>query len=148
MTQYCGIVLREAVMSRFQHLFSASVLLLAGLPAHADSRSERVVVLVLCTTEQTPERVEAVLTNPVEKLLIGLPGVKTMNSVTGHGGARFEVHFEGGASEDDAISVAQALDGSETGRGGAILSRSIQLGQPLPEEQTFGHAVCSEAKRR
>ena len=134
-------------MSRFQHLITASALLLAGMPVHADSVPERVVIVELCIAEQSPERVEAVLTNPVEKFLIGLPGVKTMNSITGHGGARFEVHFEGRASEHDAASIAQALERNEAGRAGAVLSRSVQLGQPLTEMQAFSHFVC-KARRR
>ncbi|KFI08719.1 hypothetical protein JN27_02375 [Massilia sp. BSC265] len=131
-----------------QHCISASALLFAGMPAQADKLPERVVIVELCIAQQSPERVEAVLTNPVEKLLIGLPGVKTLNSITGHGGARFEVHFEDDAGEDDAGSVVQALDGSEPGRGAVVLSRSVQLGQPLTAGQAFGHAVCAEAKRR
>lgn len=135
-------------MARLPCFFAASALLCAALPAHAGSLPERVLVLELCIAEQTPERVEAVLTNPVEKLLIGLPRVKTMNSITGHGGARFEIHFEGGAGEDDAAGLSRALDRSEAGRGAAILSRSLQFGQPLAEARAFGHLVCGEAKRR
>lgn len=135
-------------MARLHYFLTASVLLCAAMPALADSAPERVVVLELCMAEQAPERVEAVLTNPVEKFLIGLPGVKTMNSITGHGGARFELHFEGGAGEDDAANVAQALERSEAGRGAVLLSRSVQLGRPLPDGQAFGHAVCGGAKRR
>lgn len=135
-------------MARLPCFFAASALLFAALPAHAGSLPERVLVLALCIAEQAPERVEVVLTNPVEKLLIGLPQVKTMNSITGHGGARFEIHFEGGAGEDDAAGVSRALERSEAGRGAAILSRSLQLGEPLPEAQFFSHRVCGETKRR
>lgn len=141
-------------MARLQHFFSAHclaahALLLAAVPsAHAERAPERVVIVELCTAQAGPERVEAMLTNPVEKLLIALPGVATMNSVTGHGGARFEIALKGGASEDDAASVAQALDRSDAGQRATILSRSVQLGQALPHEQAFGHAVCTEAKRR
>lgn len=134
-------------MSRCQHLIAASALLLAGVPDHADAQPEQVVVLELCVAEQAPERIEAALTNPIEKLLMGLPGVQTMNSITGHGGTRFEVHFEGGASKDNVASVAQALDRGTTG-GVAILSRSVQLGLPLPDGQAFGYAFCGAAKRR
>lgn len=135
-------------MARFQYVLAATALLFAAMPARADDVAEQVVILELCIAERSPERVEAVLTNPVEKFLIGLPGVKSMNSITGHGGTRFELHFKGGASEDDAASVAQALERSEAGRSPAILSRSVQLGRPLPDGQGFGYAVCAEAKRR
>jgi hypothetical protein len=103
----------------------------------------RVVVVQLCVVKQDPERVEAALTTPLEKRLLGLPGVETLNSNTGDDGAAFEIHFKGGASEDDAASVTLAVDRSDV----PFLSRSVRLDSTRADGFPFSLAACTPAQR-
>ncbi|MDT1837894.1 hypothetical protein FPK49_26725, partial [Acinetobacter baumannii] len=69
------------------------------------------VAVRYAVSEQVPERVEASITNPVEKLLANIPRLVELNSNTSHGGVNFELRFEGGATERDLANVKARLDG-------------------------------------
>lgn len=134
-------------MRGLQQALPVFALLFAAVTAHADAPSKRAVVLTLCVAGQHPDRIEAALTTPVERLLYGLPGVEGVYSMTSEGNARFTVHFRGEASEDDAASVALALERSEAGSEFPTLSRSVQLGQVGPEGFAPGLPACGAALR-
>ncbi len=122
----------------------ASMFLVTGKAgAGAGTPDARVVVVQVCVAEQVPERIETALTTPVEKLLLGLPGVETLNSNTSHGSASFEIHFKGGATEDDAASVTLAVDRSKA----SFLARSVRLDKPRADLLYSGQTGCETALR-
>ena len=124
-------------------LLACSLLLGAGAGAQGAASPAQVVVVELCVAEQSPERVEAAFTTPLEKLLLALPGVETLNSNTGYGRVVLEIHYKGGASEDDAASVAQAIDRSQAG----FQSRSVRLDRPRADGRYFGLDGCRAPSR-
>jgi hypothetical protein len=133
------------LLSKF---FAATVLLPAALPVHAAAPPTRVVIVELCVAEQEPERIEAALTSPLEPLLRKLPGVASFKTVTGHGAAQFEIHFAGGASDDDLASVVRELERSDAYRASQVLSRSARLGDARPDELLFvGSLACMRKNR-
>lgn len=104
-----------------------AVLLTMGGGALACPVTEPKVALRYTVDEQTPERVEARITNPVEKLLAGLPRLADMVSTTGHGVASFQLRFDGGASADDLAAVRRRIDGWRPAGGIALISTDIVL---------------------
>ncbi|MCC2971716.1 hypothetical protein [Massilia sp. IC2-476] len=120
-----------------------SLLQSGSAAAQSPAPAARVVVVELCVLEQSPERVEAALTTPLEKLLLRLPGVDTLNSNTGHGRVALEIHYKGGASEDDAASVTQAVDRS----GMNFLSSSVRLDSPRGDGLFFDRRDCGATPR-
>ena len=122
------------LLSRF---IAATVLLLIAVTVQAAAPPAQVVIVEMCVAEQVPERIEAELTSPLQKLLRTLPGVCILKTVTGHGAAQFEIHFKGGATEDDLAIVVQEVERSDAYRASHILSRSSRLGSPRPDELLF-----------
>ena len=59
--------------------------------------------------EQAPERVEATITNPLEKLFSGASRLAAWHSITGHGLAAFEIRFDDGATNQDLETVNQLI---------------------------------------
>jgi hypothetical protein len=70
--------------------------------------------------EQLPERVEAAVTNPLERMMVGLPRLVEINSVTSDGIASFELAFEGGATDDDLALVETHVDAFDAERRRAV----------------------------
>jgi len=123
---------------------AAALCILGHAKADTASPGVRVVLVELCVAEQEPERVEAAFTTPIEKLLLGLPGVETINSNTGMGGLALEIHFIGGATDDDAASVNLALDRSAP----LVLGRTVRLNSPSPDQGFRGRPCESVLSRR
>ena len=124
-------------MPHLPRFFAGPVLLLAVMTAQAAPPPVRVVIVEMCVAEQEPERIEAELASPLEKLLRKLPGVASFKTITSHGAAHFEIHFKGGATEDDLASVVQEVERSDAYRASQVLSRSTRLGSPRPDELLF-----------
>ncbi len=130
-------------------LLNRSVLLAAlgsAATALAGPAQTQVVIVKLCVAEQQPERVEHGVTTPLERILIKLPGVETLHSNTGYGSATLEVHFKGGASEDDRTSVDEAVGRSDVLRESRVLSRSTELGAARPEQLFSSGRDCAPAR--
>jgi multidrug efflux pump subunit AcrB len=81
-------------------------------------------------SEQLPERVEAAVTNPLERTLITLGRVANVNSNTSHGSVYVEVQFEGGATEQDLAIVTERIEQLEFSSDIVVTSRSTDLGPP------------------
>jgi len=82
------------------------VLLACGFDhAHACQSRAPLVMVHYQVREQLPERVEATVTNPVERILIKLPRVAEINSMTRDGEVAFELQFEGGANDQDLALI-------------------------------------------
>jgi len=60
-------------------------------------------------SEQSPDRVEALVTNPLERLLMGTPRLANVESTTSHGTVDIELRFEGGATGMDLAQVKQRI---------------------------------------
>jgi Cu/Ag efflux pump CusA len=131
-------IFRPALLALCALLASAFLFSARATPGAA-TPGARVVVATLCVAEQAPERVEAAFTTPLEKLLLGLPGVEMINSNTSYGSVALEIHFKGGASEDDAASVTLALDRSDAG----FLSRSVRLEAPRADGFSLHRNGCA-----
>lgn len=78
-------------------------------------------------SEQLPERVEASITNTVEKLLAGVPRLVELNSNTSHGVVDIELRFEGGATERDLAAVKSRLDGWRADNGVNVITARVSL---------------------
>lgn len=105
----------------------AAVVLAACSSALACQHANPVVALEYTVSEQVPERVEATITNPVEKLLVGVPRLADLRSITGHGSASFELQFEGGATADDLTAVKERLDAWRAGTRVELQSTKLVL---------------------
>jgi len=87
----------------------AALIFSASGSALACQHAKPVVAIQTTVNEQSPEQVEARVTNPVEKLLSGLPRLTEMNSNTRQGVVNFELQFDGGATERDLAVVKERL---------------------------------------
>jgi len=97
-----------------------AVWLAMGDVALACQRSAPVVGVQYVVAEQLPERVEAAVTNPLERMMTGLPRLVEINSVTSEGIASFELAFEGGATDDDLALVETRVDAFDAERRRAV----------------------------
>ena len=88
--------------------------------ALACQRSGPVVGVQYVVDEQLPERVEAAVTNPLERMMAGLPRLVEINSVTSEGIASFELAFEGGATGVDLALVGTRVDAFDAQRRRAV----------------------------
>lgn len=127
--------------------FAMPFLLAAAMPAGGASACEAPaprIAVQYRVTEQVPERVEALVTNRVERVLAALPRLAGMRSTTGPGSVAIELQFEGGATVADLATVRQRL--AEVGPGAgtgvtssdASLTRACLRGWPWPEHRAPG----------
>lgn len=105
----------------------AAVMLSASGSALACQHAHPVVALEYTVSEQVPERVEALITNPVEKLLVGVPRLADLRSITGHGTASIELQFEGGATASDLAVVKERIDAWRAGAKVEVQSTRLVL---------------------
>lgn len=78
-------------------------------------------------TEQSPERVEQAITNPLERTLIALPCVTSIVSATSHGSINLEIQFEGGAKQQDVEAVSRHIERQVFGSEVVVTSRTVSL---------------------
>jgi multidrug efflux pump subunit AcrB len=107
-------------------LFSAAVLLGSSGAAACQGPFPMVAVQYL-VDEQVPERVEATITNPLEKLFSGTSRLAGWHSITGHGSAAFEMRFDGGATEQDLETVKQLIQKLTLADGIQVISKEVFL---------------------
>lgn len=96
------------------------------------------VMVTYQVREQIPERVEATVTNPVERIFIKLPRVAEINSMTRQGEVAFELQFEGGANEQDLAVVRQRIAEIVLDRDANVISTSIELTSRCLDKWPFG----------
>ena len=102
-------------------------MLLGSAKTHACEASAPRIVIRYLVKEQTPEHVEAAVTNRVEPVLARLPRLREMNSTTRDGSVDFELQFEGGATEADLVTVRQQLAEVVLGDGIEVVSSAVAL---------------------
>ncbi|WP_306397596.1 hypothetical protein [Telluria beijingensis] len=106
--------------------FAAAALIMSGGASACQDTVPKVAVH-FAVGEQAPERVEAAITNPVEKLLADVPRRGDLYSSTSHGVVDIELHFDGGATERDLAAVKARLDGWRSDKGIDVISTRITL---------------------
>ena len=104
---------------------AAALIMSGGASACQDTVPK--VAVHYAVGEQVPERVEAAITNLVEKLLADAPRLVEINSNTGHGVVDIELQFEGGATERDLAVVKARLDGWRADKGIDVISTRVAL---------------------
>jgi len=109
-------------------LLAAAALLAGGASAMAHAAEPPVVQVRYQVSEQDPERVERLVTARIERPLQEIPRVAQINSETSHGTLAVDVHFDGGATEQDVEAVARRPDQIMLPAEVEVLSRTVQLG--------------------
>lgn len=113
-------------MLKRQLLFCA-VVLLANSAADACQGPFPMVAVQYLVNEQVPERVEATITNPLEKLFSGTSRLAELRSMTGHGSAAFEMRFDGGATEQDLSTIKERIQRLTLTEGIQVISNEVFL---------------------
>jgi len=113
-------------MLKRQLLFSAAVFL-GSSTADACQGPFPMVSIQYLVNEQVPERVEATVTNPLEKLLSRTSRLAELRSMTGQGSAVFEMRFDGGATEQDLATVKQRVQRLTLAEGIQVISMEVSL---------------------
>ena len=100
----------------------------------AAQRPQLVVLVQYLVSANSPEHVEKMLTSPIERTLLTLPRVAEIQTVTGHEGnnveVKVEIHFEGGATEQDLAVVMNRIAQPEFSSDVQARSISIHLRPP------------------
>ncbi|MEW7849887.1 efflux RND transporter permease subunit [Massilia aurea] len=76
-------------------------------------------------SEQSPDRVEALVTNPLERLLMGTPRLANVASTTSHGTVDIELRFDGGATGIDLAQVKQRIGEMRFAEGVEVKSTNV-----------------------
>ncbi|WP_312518121.1 efflux RND transporter permease subunit [Massilia sp.] len=105
----------------------AAAMLLGSQAASAFEPAPSVVAVRYAVTEQSPERVEQAVTNPLERTLLKLPRVTGISSATSHGSIVLEIQFEGGAQQQDAEAVSRHIEKLVFGSEVVVTSRTVSL---------------------
>lgn len=105
----------------------AAAMLLGTQAASAFEPAPSVVAVRYAVTEQSPERVEQAIANPLERTLIKLPRVTGISSSTSQGSIILEIQFEGGAQQQDVEAVDQHIERLVFGSEVVVTSRTVSL---------------------
>lgn len=111
-------------------LVATAAMLLGSATAFAAPPTTPVVAVRYLVTEQSPERVEATVTNPIERMLVALPRVSAVNSATRYGSVDLEIHFDEGATEQDLETVERHTAEFVFDPEVEVTSRTAQLAAP------------------
>lgn len=105
----------------------AAAMLLGTQGACAFEPAPSVVAVRYTLTEQSPERVEQAVTNPLERTLLELPRVTGISSATSHGSIELEIQFEDGAKQEDVEAVSRHIEKLVFGSEIVVTSRTVSL---------------------
>lgn len=131
------------------HTFAVAAITLSLVGgASACNEADQKVAVHYAVDEQLPERVEANVTNPVEKLLADVPRLVELNSNTSHGTVDLELQFEGGATERDLAVVKARIDGWRAGKGIEVKATRVTLTTACLNKWPWSGDVRSESMPR
>ena len=127
------------MLSRRNFALGIAMLTTAGIAVAAQPPA--LVIRVQCVvSDRSAERVEDILTSPLEQTLKVLPRVVNMASVTGNSSkgvtVDLEIHFEGGATGQDLVTVLGLVARFEFSRDIGPSSVSVDLGSPHIDKDT------------
>lgn len=111
-------------------LVLAAAMLSMALTAHAGRSSPTIVVVSYLVDEQDPARVDRLVTNPAERVLVTIPRISRVHSTTSHGSVHIEIEFEGEATEDDLAAVTERMEALALDSEVVVTSRTVQLKSP------------------
>lgn len=97
--------------------------------ANADPKAKTVVLVEVGTSLQSPDEVERQVTVPIERVLLDLSGVQTVDSTATHGLGRVEIGFELDATESQLASVRQRVDGLPWTNTAGLISLTFRLAE-------------------
>jgi hypothetical protein len=110
-------------------LIAVGALSIAG-GAIASASFGSVVWLHYAVRENDPEKLQKMVTVPVERVLPKLERVAQINSTTSHGTVDVEIGFQGGATEQDLAAVTAQLERLEFDDDVVVVSRTLGLRSP------------------
>ena len=110
-------------------LMVAGALAIAG-GAMASAPPGSVVSLHYTVREHDPEKLEKIVTVPVERVMHKLERVAQINTSTSEGAVDVEIGFQGGATEQDLAAVTAQIEMLEFGGDIILVSRTIALRAP------------------
>lgn len=132
-------------------LLLALLLVLSVLGGRALGRAEpspgQAVVVVLCVAQQDAERVARDVHDPVMKALKAVPDASAMSSHTTHGRTQVLVVFRDGATRNDSAAVEAALDRVNFASDVEILTRHVELAQPLADGSFPAGTACTNLRQ-
>ncbi len=89
-----------------------------------------VVSLHYTVRENDPEKLQKIVTVPVERVMRKLERVAQINTSTSHGTVDVEIGFEGGATEQELAAVTARIEMLEFDDEVTVVSRTIELRPP------------------
>lgn len=98
-----------------------------GLSGPVFAQSKPIVLVEIRLQEQEPEKIELMVTAPVEKALMALPNVKDIRSTITYGYSRTEVEFETTPTEAEASLVRDCVFSISKNQGDGWRSWSVSL---------------------
>lgn len=110
----------------------AVVALAAGATAWASQPANLIVAVRYVLTEQSPDRLEEMVANVIERALVKVPRTSLVTATINQGRVDVDMHFKSGASDQDLIAVTQTLKQIEFGNELQVISLDIGLETPRP----------------
>ena len=98
-----------------------------GIRAVAGGTDATVVSVHYSVRENDPEKLEKIVSNPVERRMRKLDRVVKISSATSHGVVDVEVGFEANATNQDLAAVATQIEMLRFDEDVVVLSRVIEL---------------------
>lgn len=99
----------EQTMSHGASLLMAAALLPLACATQAQA-APVVIAVEYRVASQSPEHIEETLVTPLERRLLRLPGVASLESGATHGRARLEIAFDGNDGEQALAAVKAEVD--------------------------------------
>ena len=124
----------------------AAALLCSAAPAHAAPAPAQVVVVEVCVDEKAAASIENRVTAPLEKLLLKLPNVADLQSMTFEGVVRFELLYTDGAGRSELAAAQEAIGRAAIAPGVRILSRSAQLASESQDKPYLAERSCGATR--
>lgn len=110
-------------------LMAASLLPLACATQAQAQAAPLVVVVEYRVASQSPEHIEETLLTPLERRLLRLPGMSSLESSATHGRARLELAFDGNGGEQALAAVRAEVDRFDAASG-LEPAAVVEVGRP------------------
>lgn len=124
-SQICSI--RWGVMKTRNLVLIGTAVFSIGIRAVAGGTDATVVSVHYSVRENDPEKLEKIVSNPVERRMRKLDRVVKISSATSHGVVDVEVGFEANATNQDLAAVATQIEMLRFDEDVVVLSRVIEL---------------------
>ena len=78
-------------------------------------------------SERLPDRIEEMVTTPLERALVTLPRVTRVSSTTNHGTVDVKIHFQEGATGQDLALVTREIEELQFNSAVVVTSRTVAI---------------------